>query len=108
MTQRDSAAAHVHFRRVDAKDVGAVDGHGGKSLVEFDEVDVGLEVEVEFGQEFWNGEGGANAHDTGCDAGDGGAAEFAEDGLVHLLRRGTFHEEDGSGWERDVRGDVPG
>lgn len=100
VTQCDGSAAHVHLGRVDAEDVGAVDGHGGESLVEFDEVDVGLEVEVELGQELGDGEGGADAHDAGGDAGDGGAAEFAEDGLVHLLRRRAFHEEDGGGWER--------
>lgn len=101
VTQRDGPAPDVHLGRVDAEDVGAVDGHGGEGLVEFDEVDVVLEVEVEFGQELGDGEGGADAHDAGGDAGDGGAAEFAEDGLVHLLRRGAFHEEDGGAWERD-------
>ena len=98
VTQRDGPAPNVHLGRVDAEDVDAVDGHGGEGLVEFDEVDVVLEVEVEFGQELGDGEGGADAHDAGGDACDGGAAEFAEDGLVHLLRRGAFHEEDGGGW----------
>ena len=97
MTQRNSPTSHIHFRRIDAEDVDAVDGHGRERLVEFDDVDVVLEVEVEFPEELWDGEGGAYAHYSGRDARDGGAAEFAEDGLVHLLGRGAFHEEDGGG-----------
>ena len=97
MTQRNSPTSHVHFRRIVAEGVDAVDGDGRERLVEFDDVDVGLEVEVEFSEELWDGEGGAYAHYSGGDARDGGAAEFAEDGLVHLLGRGAFHEEDGGG-----------
>ena len=95
MTQRDRSAPNVQFRRVDLEHVGAVDGHGGEGFVDFDEVDVGLEVEVEFAEEFGDGEGGADAHYAGGDAGDGGAAVFGEDGLVHLLSGGALHEEDG-------------
>ena len=62
-----------------------------------------MEVEVEFSEEFGDGEGGADAHYSGGDAGDGGAAEFAEDGLVHLLSEGAFHEEDGGRWEKTIR-----
>ena len=100
MTQCDRSTTHVHFRGIDFEDVGAVDGHRGEGLVDFDEVDVVLEVEVEFAEELGDGEGGANAHYTRRNAGDGGAAEFGKDGLVHLLGGGTLHEENGGRWER--------
>lgn len=100
MTQRNSSASDVHFRRVDAEDVCAVDGHRSESLVDFDDVDVVLEVDVEFAEELGDGEGGAYAHYSRSDAGDGRAAVFGEDGLIHLLGEGALHEENGGRWKR--------
>ena len=97
MPQRNRPAPHIHLHSIDPQNVDAVDGHGRERLVEFDDVDVVLQTEVEFPEEFWDGEGGAYAHYSGRDAGDGGAAEFAEDGLVHFEGGGAFHEEDGGG-----------
>ena len=73
----------------------AVDGHAGESLVDLDDVDIGLEVQVEFRQELGDGDGGADAHDAGRDAGHGGADELGEDGLLQFEGFGAFHEKDG-------------
>lgn len=99
MAQCDGSAPDVHLRRVDAEDVCAVDGHGSESLVDLDDIDVVLKIEVELAQELGDGEGGADAHDTGGNAGDGGTTEFGKDWLVHLLGGGPLHEEDGGRWE---------
>ena len=98
--QCDCSASDVHFRRVDAEHVCTVDGHGSESLVDFDDVDVFLEVEVEFAKEFGDGEGGANTHYPRSNTGNGGATKFSENGLVHPLGGGTFHEENGGRWEK--------
>lgn len=95
VTQSNSSTSHIHFRWVDAKNVCAVDSHGSKSLIDFDDVDVILKVEIEFTEELGDGEGRANAHYTRSNPGNGGAAEFGEDWLVHLLSCGALHEEDG-------------
>lgn len=86
MPQRNRSTANVHLRGIDPEDVGTVDRHGCKGFVELDDVDVSLEVEVVFGEELGYCEGGTDTHDSRGDAGDCGADEFGEDGLVGGVR----------------------
>ena len=96
MTQRDRPTSGIHLGVIETEDVETVDGHGGERLVDLEDVDV-VFCEVEFGEQFRDGERGADAHDARGQAGDGGAAEFGENGLVHFLGFGALHEEDGGG-----------
>ena len=84
MSQRNRPAPDIHLRGIDAQGVDAVDGHRGERFVELDDVDVGAEVEGEFAEELGDGEGGADAHYSRGDAGDGCADEFGEDGLAEV------------------------
>ncbi len=95
MAQRNRSAPHVQFRMIDIQRVETVYAHRGECFVEFNNVDVGLEVEVVFGEELGDREGGTDPHYSGGDAGDGGADEFGEDGLVEFEGAGAAHEEDG-------------
>ena len=97
VTQRDRATSHIYLRVVETQHVDAVDSHGCKGLVDLEEVDVVL-GQVEFVKEFGDGDRGADAHDARGEAGDGGAAEFGEDGLAEFDGFGAFHEEDSGGW----------
>jgi hypothetical protein len=96
MAERDGAAADIHLLVRQAKFVFAVYGHGGESFVQLDDVNV-ADAEVEFRQQLWDGDAGPNAHDPGCEAGDGGADEFAEDGLSEFDGTGALHQEDSGG-----------
>ena len=101
MTQRNSAAARVHFLVGNLQHVLAVDGHGGEGLVDLDDVDF-VEGEVELCEELGDRDRGADAHYAGRDAGDGGAAEFGQDGLIQLEGFGALHEENCGGFFRDM------
>lgn len=90
MSQGNRPAARVHFRMVQPQHVQAIDGHGGKGLVDLDDVDV-VFCQVEFREELGHGERGADAHDARRYARDGRAAEFREDGLRHFLGFGALH-----------------
>lgn len=81
MTQRNRPSPDIHLRAIDAQIIDAVDGHGGEGFVDLDDVDICAQVEGEFGEEFGDREGGADAHYPRGDAGDGGADVFGEDGL---------------------------
>lgn len=90
----NGAASDVQLRVVDLQHVLAVDGHGSESLVELDEVDV-LDVQAVLGQQLWDGDGRADAHDPGCETRDGGADELGQDGLAQLESLGALHEQHG-------------
>ncbi len=96
MTQCNSPTTRVHLSVIETQNAQAVHSHRGKGLVNLNDVNVIL-GQIVFGEEFRDGERGANAHDTWSDTGDGGPTEFCEDGLIHFLRFGAFHEEDCSG-----------
>lgn len=48
MTQRNSATSNVQLSRINIQDFGAVNCHGSKGLVDFDDVNIRFKVEVEF------------------------------------------------------------
>ena len=98
MPQRNSPTPDIHLTAINAQHIRAVHGHGSERLVDLNEINVGSEIEVVFGEELGYGDGGADAHYSGGDAGDGGADEFGEDGLVEGEGFGAFHEEDGGRW----------
>ena len=85
MAQRYRASANIQLARVDAQDVGAVDGHGGESLVDFDKIDVGGQIEIVFAEELGDGERRSNAHYPRGDTCHSRADELGQDGLIHLL-----------------------
>ena len=94
MTQGNSATSDVHLGMIDAEDILAIDGHGGKRFIDLDDVDVGGQVEVELREQLRNGEGRANTHDSRGNTGDRSSAEFCKDWLVHGEGFRAFHEED--------------
>ena len=94
MSQRNRSPAHIHLPAIDAQHVRAVHRHAGKCLVDLNHIDVPVQIEVQLGHEFRDGQRRANAHDAGRDACDGGADELREDGQVEVLRAATFHEQD--------------
>jgi hypothetical protein len=94
VTKRNRSSSGVHLLVWQLENVFAVDGHGGKGLVDFDDVAV-VDGDVEFCEELGDGDGGADTHDTRGKTGDGDADKFGEDGLAELDCTGAFHEEDG-------------
>ena len=91
MPQRNGASPRVHLGMIDLQHVQAVYCHAGEGFVELDDVDVFVEVKVEFAEELRNNNGGTDAHDSRGDAGNGGTAEFGEDWLVHFDGFGASH-----------------
>lgn len=107
MPQGNRPAPHIHLPRIDPQLLHTVHGHGRKRLVQFDDVDI-REREVVFAEQFWDGEGGADAHYSGRETRDGGADVFGEDGLVEAQGGRAFHEQEGSGAVGDLGGVAPG
>ncbi len=107
MAQRDCSTPDVHLASIDAQRVHAVDGHGRKSFVELDNVDV-REREVVFAQQLRYGEGRTDAHYPRRKTYDGGVDVLGQDGLVHLQRGGALHQEDRGGAVRDLAGIAAG
>lgn len=96
VAERNGTTAGVDLGMVQTQDVDAVDGHGGKGLVDLEDVDVFL-GQLELAQEFGDGGRRADAHDARGNTGDGGAAEFGEDRLAEFDGFGAFHEENAGG-----------
>lgn len=96
VAESNRTAAGVDLGVVQTQDVDAVDGHGGKGLVDLEDVNVVL-GQLELAQEFGDGGRRADSHDARGNTGDGGAAEFGEDRLAELDGFGALHEEDAGG-----------
>lgn len=94
VAERNGAAADVHLAVVNLERVLAVDCHAGESLVQLDNVDV-VDGNVELAQKLGNGNRGANTHDAGSQAGNGGTNKLGHNGLAKLNGLGTLHEKDG-------------
>lgn len=93
VTQCDGTTTGVHLRVVEADDVvTAVHCHGGESLIDFDDVDVG-EANVVLGEELGDGDTGTDTHDARGKAGDGRANILGHDRLAELYRGRSLHEE---------------
>ena len=107
MSQRNSATPRVHLLAGQAKSLPAVNSHASESLVDLNDVDV-VEGDVVDGEEFGDGDGGADAHDAGGETGGGGGDVFAEDGLAELLGGGALHEEEGGGAVGELGGVAAG
>lgn len=107
MTEGNSSTSGVHLLVGQFQGVLAVDGHRGKGLVDFDDVEV-VNGEVVFPEELGDGDRWADTHDPRGEAGDSGADELGEDGLAELDSAGSLHEEDGGGSVGDLRGVATG
>lgn len=90
VAEGDGAAAGVDLGVVQAQDVEAVDGHGGKGLVDLKDVDVFL-GQLELAEELRDRRRRADAHDARRHARDRGAAEFRQDRLPQLDGFGALH-----------------
>jgi hypothetical protein len=66
--------------------------HGRKRLVDLNEVDV-VYSDVELGQQLWDRDAGADTHDPGRKAGDGGADVLCEDRLAELFGGRALHHQ---------------
>jgi hypothetical protein len=77
---------------IQTQDIEAVDGHGGESLVDLDDIDVIL-GELELGKELWDRNRGADAHNAWRNTGDGRAAELGHDWLPKLDGFAALHEQ---------------
>lgn len=97
VTDGDSTATRVDLGVLKAEVLDTVHGHGGKGLVDLVDVNVVL-VELELAQQLGDSSRGADAHHARRDTGDGGTAEFGQDGLVQLDGLGAAHQEDGGSW----------
>ncbi len=69
MTQSNGTSPDVELGVVDLEGLEAVDCHGGKGLVDLDEVNV-LQSQVELGEQFGDGDGWADTHDAGSKTGE--------------------------------------
>lgn len=96
MTKGNGSTSDVHLLVWDLEDIFAVDGHGGESLVNLDDVAV-IDSDVVFGEELGDGDGRADTHDTGGQTGNGGTDILGENWLSEFDGAGALHEENGSG-----------
>lgn len=103
VAEGNGAAAGVHLGPVEAELVPAVDGHGAKGLVELDDVDVG-EANVVLLEQLGDGDGRADTHDAGRQAGNGRADVLGEHGEAELDGHGALHEHHGGGTVGDLTG----
>ena len=55
VSKSDGATSRIHFGVVQAEDVQAVDGHGGESLIDLEDIDIVLS-ETKLAEEFGNGD----------------------------------------------------
>lgn len=83
VAESNGASPGVHLGPVQVELVAAVDGHGGKGLVDLNDVNV-VEADVVDGEQLGDGKAGANAHDAGGQAGDGRADVLGHDGQAQL------------------------
>ena len=56
MPERNGSSPRIHLRGVDLQHILTINGHAGESLVDLDDVDIGLEVQVEFRHELGDGD----------------------------------------------------
>jgi hypothetical protein len=103
MTQSNSATTNVHLGVVNLECVQAVNCHGCKSLVQFNDVNV-VNLEVELAEKLGDGDGWANTHDAWCKTSDRRADELGEDGLAEGLCHAALHENDCSSAIGDLAG----
>lgn len=83
MTQGNGTTAEVELLVGDVEGILAVDTHGGKGLVDLNDVDV-VDGEVVLAQELGDGGGWANTHNTGRNTGNRSTDELGQDGLSQL------------------------
>lgn len=93
----NSATSGVDFLRIQTQHVHAVNSHGGKGLVDFDNVDV-VFGKAEFAQELGNCSGRANAHNAGWHTSNSSTTELGKDRLADLNGLGALHQKDRSSW----------
>lgn len=103
VAEGDGAALGVDFLHGEAELVGAPEALGGEGLVDLEDVDVVLGEAGEL-EDLGDGLPGAEAHEQGLDADDGGGDELAEDGLAEALGGAAAHHEHGGGAVADLRG----
>jgi len=75
MAEGDGAASGVDLCVVEAEYVQTVDSHGGKGLVDLEDIDIVL-GKLELLQELRDGGGWADTHNPGWDTSYGGTAEL--------------------------------
>lgn len=103
VTKGNGTTLGVDLVHVEAELVGAPEALAGKGLVDLKDVDVVL-CDAGLFKDEGDGGPGADAHEQGLDADDGGGDVLAQDGLAEALGRGALHHEDGGGAIRDLRG----
>lgn len=97
MTKSNSATSRIHLLPIQTQCIATIHGHGSKRLIDFHEVNIAIEVEVELSEKFRDGDGGADAHDTWGETGESCGDVFGENGLLEFEGFGAFHENEGCG-----------
>src|SRR5690606_5834756 len=99
----DGTAIHIVLFRVDAEAVAAVEALARKGFIKFPEVDV-VDLQAMTLEKTRNGENRADTHFIGLTAGDGEAAEDAENVGAILFGFLALHEHDSSRTIGKLRG----
>lgn len=87
---------HIDLFEWNSESLDGVDSLRRERLVDFEKVDV-LFAETGFLEDFRNGIGRADTHDSGRDTNDSSGDVFADDGEPETLRNGTACKENCSG-----------
>ena len=103
MAEGNGTTLRVDLLGGDAELVGAPQALAGESLVDLEDVNVVLGDAGQL-EDLGDGLPGANAHEKGRDADDGGGDELAQDGLAELLGGRALHQEDSSSAIADLAG----
>ena len=93
VANRDRAAGHIEFFRIDAEPVPAMENLRGERLIQFPQVDI-IDLQTMRLEKFRHGKHRANAHFVGITPGNGDAAKHSKRLEAAALRLGAPHDDE--------------